>query len=78
MKLWVWFAVAVVWLVIPQVMIHNGGLTVTVMTGEGISEKVAFALSAFLMNLILWGWLIPLSIGLLRLVQSKRIPVAPK
>jgi predicted anti-sigma-YlaC factor YlaD len=48
MKLWVWFAVAVQWLAIPQAMIHNGGLMVGVMAGKGISENVAFALSALL------------------------------
>lgn len=71
MKLWLWFAIATLWLILPQLAIHTGGLSVGVMTGKHLPEGVAFATAAFLMNLIVWGWLMPLSIGLLRLARKR-------
>ncbi len=71
MKLWTWFAIAALWFIIPQVLIYTGGLSVFVETGKHLSENGALMIASFSMNLMLWGWTIPLSIGVLRFAKKR-------
>jgi len=70
-KIWGWFVIAALWLGLVAAAMLRGGLGVDVITGRWISQGVAMLVSALLMELIFWGWLIPLSIGFLRLVRTK-------
>ena len=71
MRPWTWFAIAALWLIVPQVVIYAGGLSVGVMTGKRLPEDVALGVAALLMKLIVWGWVIPLSIGIWRLAKKR-------
>ncbi len=73
MKVWGWFAVAVLWLMAVAAVMLFGAFNITILTPKSLPQKAGAALVALLMNLILWGWLIPLSIAVLQLIRTKLV-----
>ena len=76
MKIWGWFVFAALWLGAVVATTFDfaagrfGGFSVSIETGKWLPEQLGFPLAAVLLYLILFGWLIPLSIGFLRTVLS--------
>jgi len=71
MRVWGCFLIAALWVSLVAAAMLKGGFGVGFITGRWISQSVAMLVSALLMELIFWGWLIPLSIGVLRLVRTR-------
>ena len=73
MKIWYWFAASAVWLgfvVVWTFDFHEGrigGFGLYIKTGRHLTPQMAFALASVLLYLILFGWIIPLCVGLWRL-----------
>ena len=78
MKVWHWFTASALWLGFVVGWIFDfherrfGGFGVGVFTGKHLTPRVAMALASTLLCLILFGWLIPLFIGLSRLAMRFR------
>jgi hypothetical protein len=72
MKAWPWLAAGVIWL--------GASIAVTELTGFGLAfrssgflpPRVSMVLVLLLMNVLLFGWTIPLAIGIKRLVFRSR------
>src|ERR1035438_3071724 len=61
-----WFAMVVAWTFDFHER-HFGGFGVVVPTGKYLTPRIALALASTLFYLILFGWIIPLCVGLWRL-----------
>lgn len=72
-KVWHLFTISALWLGIVVAWTFDfherrfGGFGVFVDTGKYLTPRVALAVASTLLYLILFGWVMPLSIGLLRL-----------
>jgi hypothetical protein len=75
MKRWVWLLTGVVWMtavvlavsLIPEWMIVG----VHIPAAKWIPGQVAFAISGLFLCLLLFGWLIPLAIGVKSLISGR-------
>jgi hypothetical protein len=74
MRIWFWFAASALWLLLVIAWTFDfherafGSFGISVQTGRYITPQTAFTLASLLLYLILFGWVIPLCIGLWRLV----------
>lgn len=79
MKAWIWFFVGAIWFSAIALSIASGsGIAfsgIGVQTSRWITPKLALSLASLIMNFILWGWSIPIAIGIARLIKE-RLPRA--
>jgi hypothetical protein len=75
MKNWVWFTIAALWL--GAILTGRFDFAVSVTPNRWISPRLAQPIVLTIVYLILYGWLVPLLIGLLRVfVVAKTAPQA--
>jgi hypothetical protein len=73
MRVWRWFAASALWLGLIFAWTFDfhegnfGGFGVGINTGKHLTPQTGFALAPVLLDLMLFGWVIPLCIGLWRL-----------
>ena len=70
MRVWGWLLASALWLAL--VLAARGDLAVAVTPDKFISPRIALGLATSLVYLTLFGWIIPLSVGLWRLGLSFR------
>lgn len=68
MRVWPWFAASALWLCLVAWWTAFGSFGVAV-TAKHFKPETVFAVASALLNLLLFGWVIPLCFGLWRLTQ---------
>jgi hypothetical protein len=76
MKAWGWLAAGLIWLAAIIAATFDfeahafGGFGVGVRTSSWLPPRVAIVLAGLLMHLLLFGWTVPLAIGVKRLISN--------
>ncbi len=78
MKPWAWFAIGGIWLLAIIVPLAAplpwgvAGFGVSVSTSKWVNPNVALGIAGLMVNVVFWGWTIPIAIGFVRLVKERR------
>lgn len=70
MKSWGWLLIGVVWLTAVVAFFYSGVVGITVPT-KWLPRQAALAIASILLCVMLFGWLIPLVIGIRGLLLKK-------